>query len=182
MEGYHLSTWGLIITFIPQLAHAGHDHISSDKFAQIINWIGYLHFIWLHFPIALILLLPFSELLSCGGKHLLFSHTSRFMIVAAAFTAIPASIFGFLLSYHISYEGIMADFFWWHRFLGIWLTLLAIVTAVLNEGFYQKGWKTRKAYFVCLTLLFLGVNVVGFLGGSVTFGIKSFLPLGQLQF
>lgn len=147
--------------------------VYSDK---IIKWLGNFHPILLHFPIALITMAVVSELLFFRYRKQLFIQASRFMIVAAAVTAIPTALTGFAFSYGADYEGLQASYFWWHRFFGIFTTLLAIITAVFRELPSQKLPYFKAAYYLCLFLLFISVNVTGFFGGSLTFGIGHLWP------
>lgn len=146
--------------------------IESENATKIIQWVGNFHPIIMHFPIALIVMTAISELLFFWYRTSLFDQASRFMIIAAAITAIPTALTGLAYGYDVQYEDIMATYFWWHRFLGIFIMLLAIITATLRELSSQK----KAAYYLCLFVLFISVNVTGFLGGSLTFGIGHLWP------
>lgn len=143
--------------------------VGEDAYSKIIQLLGNLHPIFLHFPIALIIMTVISELLFfwCGSS--LFDHASRFMIIAAAISAIPTALSGFAFGYDAHYEGILSDFFWWHRFLGVLTTLFTIAAAALKELHSRKQWHTMKAYYICLAIIFISVNLTGFLGGEMTF-------------
>ena len=103
-------------------------------------------------------------------RNPLFEQASRFMIIAAALTAIPTALSGLAYGYDAHYEGSMASYFWWHRFAGISTMLLAITAASLRELHSEKGWKTLVYYYTCLALVLITVSIAGFLGGEMTFG------------
>ncbi len=172
----------LLLVQVRAFSHEGHqeeaaqvqvEEVTVDK---IIKWVGNFHPILLHFPIALITMAAVSELLFFWNGYSLFDQASRFMVLAAAVTIIPTVLTGLAYGYNAQYEGVMATYFWWHRFFGIFTALLAIITAVIRELPPQKFPYLRTAYYVCLSLLFISVNVTGFLGGSLTFGIGHLWP------
>lgn len=148
-------------------AHEGHLHNTSSV---VLHWMGLLHHVILHFPLALIVMTVISEILFRITKNPLFNAAARFMIVAAAILVIPTAIFGFILSHHTHYAGTLAVIFWWHRFLGIITTGLAIIVAVLKELYSRKKANTKTAYYWCLGVLFVIVLTTGFFGGYLTFG------------
>lgn len=135
---------------------------------KITLWIGSFHPFFLHFPIALIVMTVISEFLFFWTGNLLFSQAARFMLVGAAIASIPTILFGLAFSTSVD-KPFLFTFLWWHRFLGISTMLLAIITACLREFHSQKGWNTLKAYRVCLGVLFIIVNLTGYLGGRMTF-------------
>lgn len=129
------------------------------------QWIGSFHFIFLHFPIALIIMTGISELLLIWCQRPIFDYASRFMIIAAAVFAIPTASLGLIYSYTSSYSGLLADFIWWHMWAGITTTVLAIFVAIIRQ-YLGVG----KIYYISLFILFLLVNITGYLGARMTFG------------
>lgn len=129
------------------------------------QWIGSFHFIFLHFPIALIAMTAISEFLFAWSSRPIFDYAARFMLISAAILAIPTALLGLIYSYTSTYTGLLADFVWWHMWTGISTAIFAIIVASLRERY-----GTTKLYYACLVLLFLLVNITGFLGGGMTFG------------
>lgn len=146
------------------------------SFDEIIKWVGNFHLILLHFPIALITMAAVSELLFFWYGNSLFDQASRFMVLAAAVMVLPTVLTGLAYGYNVPYEGVMASYFWWHRFFGLFTAFLAITTAVFRELPSQRFPCAGAAYYLCLFLLFISVNVTAFLGGSLTFGIGHLWP------
>lgn len=130
-----------------------------------MQWIGSFHFIFLHFPIALIAMTLISEILFAWYASPIFDYASRFMLIASAVLAIPTAFLGLTYSYTATYNGILADFVWWHMWLGF-----ATATFAIFVAFIRERWGISKLYYTCLVFLFLLVNVTGFLGGAMTFG------------
>ncbi len=175
----------LLLFQVRAFSHEGHQEeaaqvsekqVEEAMVDKIIKWVGNFHPILLHFPIALITMAAVSELLFFWYGNSLFDQASRFMVLAGAVTVIPTVLTGLAYGYNAQYEGIMSTYFWWHRFSGIFTAMLAIITAVIRELPQQKFPYLRTAYYICLSLLFISVNVTGFLGGSLTFGIGHLWP------
>lgn len=164
-EGHHEDT-----------ATASEKQVNVMYSVKIIQWLGNYHPILLHFPIALINMVVVSELLFFWYRNPVFIQASRFMIVAAAVTAIPTALTGLAYSYGADYEGLQASYFWWHRFFGIFTTVLAIVTAVIQEQYLRRGETRPPLFYLSLFILFVSVNITGFLGGSLTFGTRHLWP------
>ncbi|CDZ80191.1 putative membrane protein [Candidatus Rubidus massiliensis] len=135
------------------------------------QWIGGFHFILLHFPLALIAMTGFSELLFAYYHRPIFDYASRFMLIAAAILAVPTALLGLIYSYTATYSGLLADFVFWHMWAGITTAILAIIVALIRERY-----GITKLYYTCLVILFLLVNITGFLGGGMTFGPYHMLP------
>lgn len=136
-----------------------------------LQWIGSFHFIFLHFPIALIAMTAISELLFAWYKRPIFDYASRFMLITAAVLAVPTAFLGLTYSYTASYNGLLADFVWWHMWFGFATAIFAIFVAFLRE---RSG--RIVVYYTCLFLLFLLVNITGFLGAGMTFGPYHMYP------
>ena len=117
-----------------------------------------------------------SEFLFLRYKNLFFDHASRFMLIAAAISVIPTVTTGLAFSYGVSYAGDMADIFWWHRFMGLFTAVIAFVTMIFKELTVRKIFRSSIYYSISLLILFISVNITGYLGGKITFGQQSLLP------
>lgn len=144
---------------------------SSFQFAHWIEKIGKLHLLFLHFPIALIVMTVLAEWLWIWFANPLFSHAARFMILAAAIFSIPTALLGQIFGYGSNYEGLSLDLYVWHRYFGFLTTGLAIITAILRELYLRKYAYSLTSYYTCLVFLFLSVSLTGAFGGSLTFGL-----------
>jgi len=144
------------------LAHAGHElgKISHEW----IEWIGGIHLIILHFPIALINMLVIAEILFLYYKKPIFEFSSRFMLLSSAILSPPTAILGYIYSYSAPYTGLTETFLFWHMWFGI-----ATATCVVFLPFINSRSKTY--YLISLILLFILINITGFFGGGVTFGL-----------
>ncbi|CDZ81812.1 putative membrane protein [Candidatus Rubidus massiliensis] len=130
-----------------------------------LQWIGTLHLIFLHFPIALINMVAISELLFALFKKPMFEIFSRFMLIAAAIIAPPTALLGLIYSYSATYNGLMETFLWWHMWFGISTAIFTIAVTFTREYF-----GVSRLYYSCVAFLFLMINITGFFGGGMTFG------------
>lgn len=167
------------------ISHAGHNHSSEqvpmpheenvlekNPIEKAIMWLGNLHLVFLHFPIALIIMTVVAELLFFIYGADLFNQASRFMIVAAAITVIPTVLFGFAYAYGVSYEGESFIFFSLHEFFGLLTGALTLLTAALKEEYVETRRGSKQIYYGCLFFAFITVNLAGIFGGILTFGTE----------
>lgn len=138
---------------------------SETKTEKVIHWLGYLHPAMVHFPIALVLMTVVSEILFLFTRNSLFDSASRFMIIAAAIITLPTALFGIALSYGEHYQGDYATVFFWHAVCGVITVVFVIIAAILREM------RRMTLYYLCLIILFLSVNIGGYLGGEMSWGL-----------
>lgn len=159
-------------------AHEKGAHLSADgrwDYEKWIKWIGNFHPIALHFPIALIIMTVIAELLGMKSRSPIFIQAARFMIIAAAITALPTALLGLAYGYEVSYDETLSLIFWWHRFLGLSTAILAFVTVCFKELQLRKKIGVT-AYAISLSLLAILVTATGYLGGEMTFGLFHLFP------
>ncbi|NGX54599.1 MAG: hypothetical protein KR126chlam2_00213 [Chlamydiae bacterium] len=172
--------WILFISSSFQLqAHEKGKHLPNQiqawDYGKWIKWIGNYHPIALHFPIALIIMTAIAELIGIKSRSPIFKQAARFMIIAAAITALPTALLGLAYGYDVSYDETLSLLFWWHRFLGLSTAALAIITACFKELHIRKKIGV-VAYAISLALLVILVIITGYLGGEMTFGLFHLFP------
>lgn len=175
MKKYFLLFSFFIFFILSLAAHEGHEAIQGEEAASggwisLVLWLGRLHLVFLHFPIALIIMTAISEILFVWYANPLFDHASRFMIVAAAVWAPITALFGFALGFGQFYEGWMNDIYAWHRYFGVVTTILVWWAATLREQYVRQKTSSLRSYYICLFFLVVCVNLTGLLGGTLAFG------------
>lgn len=143
----------------------------SNSWVSWINGIGRFHLVFLHFPIALIVMTVLAEFLWIWYRNPVFHHAARVMILAAAVFVVPTVCLGFAYSYGNHYEGLSYDLFVWHRYFGCVTAGLAIIAAILKERYVRESDFSPVSYYACLFFLFFSVSLTGAFGGSLTFGL-----------
>lgn len=130
----------------------------------MFSWFGKFHLVILHFPIALVTLTVFCELLNVRLKHDPLNHASHVMLIAAAVTVVPTAILGQMLGSSEAYSGSLHATYWTHQVLGF-ASVLFIGLALFSRN--KNGW----LYGAALALAFITTNAAGFFGGELTFGL-----------
>lgn len=168
--------------------HEGHHHLDPYIVAEEVTtppsspqldntaqqwllWVGGLHFFFLHFPIALLCMTVFSEILFSLFKKTLFDQSARFMLMSAALLSLPTIFTGLIYRYTAIYSGFTSTLLWWHMWFGLATACLILLTAYLRETQEKK-----LSYYMCLFFSFVLVNITGFIGGTMTFGSSVTVP------
>lgn len=188
------AAWAAILVMAPNV-HAAGDHdaaaskemqteasvtetASSDasearapqpSFPRTLRWLGRLHILVVHFPIALLSAAAIAELWSLRRRQLGPSAAVRFCVLLGAASAVLAVALGWL---HADWGGFGADspeLLRSHRWAGTVLGACAVATAFLSERDARRG---RRSY---IFWVFLGASavltgVVGHLGGTLVHG------------
>jgi uncharacterized membrane protein len=131
------------------------------------TFLGRLHPMIVHFPISMLVVALFMEVL--GRKSDSFRAGIRLLVFIGAISAVVSVVFGLLLSNTGDYG---SDTLALHQWVGIGTMVFAGITALA----YIKQNRFRKAL---LTFTVIGVTVAGHLGAGLTHGddyLTSVLP------
>lgn len=132
------------------------------------NAIGRLHFLILHFPIALISLLGLFEIIAWLQKRRLARDGLHLLVRLAVCLSVPTIFFGLALA---ADRPTMPEMLQWHRNLGI-LTGVAITMAWLARELAVRSserWPIY-AYYGALAVAVVAVAITGDLGGGLVHG------------
>jgi uncharacterized membrane protein len=139
------------------------------------GWFGRFHPVVVHFPIALVVAAGLAEVVALRTGDARYSFAARFMLYVAAIAAVVAASLGFAAATGESYDGVQADYFNYHRVLGIVLPVLTFLTLGLCESARRTGETGHiTAYRVLLLLSILVVLVMAYFGGTLVFGVDHF--------
>ena len=158
--------------------HQEHDHAShGDEHAHglrgWIEWVGRLHPMLVHFPIALLLLAALAELLASRSGDQRFDFAARFSLWAGTIGALAAAPLGWAdaLGMADEYTGASATLLLYHRWVGTATAAVALVALVQCERFHRSGRTAhRRSYRAALVTAAALVIVAGHLGASLIFG------------
>jgi mono/diheme cytochrome c family protein len=146
---------GLLLFFPP-------DGVQRSDWAQ---FIGGFHLLTIHFPIALILLIPFFEI---AGRSRHFSHmrsTVDLILPLAAFSAIAAAILGWFLARSGGSTGpIVAQHMWG----GFFVSVVCWLCWVLRGRLLSQ--RLHAAYIGGLVIAVSLVSWTGYRGGQLSHG------------
>lgn len=167
------------------IAHAhdedsGHDHATDhgepQGIARLVRFLGKLHPVAVHFPIALAIAAFIAESLFFITLRGLYADAARFAIAAAAVTAIVTVAFGWSAGAFAHYPGDLAKVLLFHRWAGTSAGVLIVGTAILSELSHrrERSRALKTAYRCGLLLSVLAVGLAGHLGATLIYGNNHF--------
>jgi uncharacterized membrane protein len=134
----------------------------------IIDLLGRLHPLAVHFPIALLLLALALEGLTRGGRRPHLEGSKRLLVGLGAGSAVVAAMLGWLLADAEAFSGRTVT---WHRWTGVATAALALAAFVaLGRERTPAIPRIRAVYRGCLAAASIGIGVAGHLGASLTHG------------
>lgn len=139
-------------------------------FTKLLAWIGRFHAASTHFPIALLMVAVFSEILALLTKKESWLSCTRLLVILGAGSAVSTAVLGWLNAY----AGV-SQVYQIHKWIGTATALWALVCAgcaVLFEC--REGSPERARLRGALLLGALLVSIAGFLGGAITFGLDHY--------
>jgi uncharacterized membrane protein len=139
--------------------------MSKEWWLEWISKIGHFHHVFVHFPIALLIMTVVAEILFIWYKKPLFENAAIFMLVSAAILAPVTALFGFALSLGQFYPDLFNDLFVWHRYLGAVTVILTLWVCYLRHQYAQGFSKSLCSYYIYLFFTFFVVNLTALLGG-----------------
>ncbi len=148
----------------------------SDGTAHLLQLLGALHPLAVHFPIALLLTAALLELISFWHGYnsgLRFAIAINLMLGTTA--AIVAAIFGWIDAAHIGFEPDLKPILALHRWLGTSVALESLITVGLWFKSVQTGLSgSIWIYRAALWSLAVSVGITGHLGALLVYGLDYF--------
>ena len=149
--------------------------IQMPVWKKALRWIGRMHPVSTHFPVALMFVAVFAEGLAWWTRRDSWLQTVRFLVVLAALGALSAAALGWINAYFASYTGQLAPILKWHRWLGTGTAVWSIVCAglvLMNEC--REGSTERQRFRGALLLGAALVGISGFLGSALIYGLDHY--------
>lgn len=142
----------------------------------------HLHALVIHFPIALLIIGFFSELIAIFSKSSFFKNVSFYLLSIGTLSVIVAYISGSYAGEGIT-DGIFQKPLGMHKEAALVTLVLSIITVFSKAAIfffnYQKAW-SKWTSFLMFTFLVGSVTRTAFLGGELVFkygaGIELALP------
>ncbi|WP_298551382.1 DUF1553 domain-containing protein [uncultured Algibacter sp.] len=133
----------------------------------VLQFLGRLHPLLVHFPIGLLVVALLLEILTIGGKRKGLREGINWMIYIGAGFAVFSALFGWFLKTQEAYTGDLVDN---HQYTGIATAVLAIVTAIILKNSLKKTIVNLKAYRFMLFATVVLLTIAGHLGANLTHG------------
>jgi uncharacterized membrane protein/mono/diheme cytochrome c family protein len=150
--------------------------MDNTSWTWIFQFFGRLHPMTVHFPIGLLVVALFLELLTLKGKRPGLREGINWMVYLGALFAVLACGLGWLLRTFDDYSGELVQ---WHQNLGITTAILSVITAILLQKTLRSKLKNFLVYRSTLFLTVFSLTITGHLGASLTHGedfLSSALP------
>lgn len=131
---------------------------------RLISWLGRLHSVVIHFPIAMIVGAFAVELFGWWRGTTAWRQTARAMLVVAAIGAVAAAILGwFAGGFYVIDRNLILTI---HRWLGTAVAAATLFLVWLAMRGRRTPTEPRKLYWWTLGTLTVAVAVQGFFGGT----------------
>jgi len=154
------------------LSSPAHAHLTLGGGADAwLQWFGNFHFLFVHFPIVLIIMACIAELLFIWRKDSQYSFTANFLLIAAAIFVIPTVLSGLSLAGGGEATAETNSLLDWHEAFGFITLTLTIITAVIRFALGRC-----PLYLWSLFVLLICVLTTSHLGGLMAFGDFNLLP------
>ncbi|WP_149273109.1 DUF1549 domain-containing protein [Pareuzebyella sediminis] len=147
-----------------------------EDFDWIFQFLGRLHPLLVHFPIGLLVVAFFMEMLTLGGRRQGLREGIRWMVYLGTISAILSALLGWLLRTQDEYSGNLVDN---HQYVGIATAVLAIITVLLLQRTLKGKLSDFRGYRAALTITVVLLTIAGHLGANLTHGedfLTSVLP------
>ncbi|MBT8308394.1 MAG: DUF1549 domain-containing protein [Maribacter sp.] len=138
-----------------------------DNFDWILQLLGRLHPLLVHFPIGLLVVALFTEVLTIGGKRIGLREGTHWLVYLGTLFAILSAVFGWLLRTQEDYSGELVDN---HQYTGIATAVLALVTTLLLRRTIKGKLSDFRFYRAGLMATVVVLTIAGHLGASLTHG------------
>jgi len=138
-----------------------------EDLSWILQFFGRLHPLLVHFPIGLLVVALFFELLTIRGKRQGLREGINWMVYTGAIFAVFSAFFGWLLRTQEDYAGNLVDN---HQYTGIATAVLAVATALVLRNAIKKEIPDLRAYRFMLIATVVVLTIAGHLGASLTHG------------
>lgn len=133
-----------------------------------LEFLGRLHPLVVHFPIALLFVALAMECATLAGRRHNLRDGITWVVGIGAASAVVAAAFGWLLFDGGAYSGQIASV---HKWMGLWTAALAGVTAVLHAiARRRKGRMLWTGYRLALVATCIVLAGAGHFGASLTHG------------
>jgi len=142
---------------------------ANKTFGQrLVSWLGRLHSLVIHFPIAMFLGALGVELYALWRRRPELQGAARVMLIVGAVGAVAAASLGwFAGGFYLTDRNpiLMA-----HRWLGTAIAVAGLVLLYLSATARRMPERPRRAYWAVLGVLTIAIAVQGWLGGTFMHG------------
>lgn len=153
-------------------ASMGHMHddspVGKTFLQRLFNWLGRLHPMVIHFPIAMIIGAMGVELFGLWRRDASYQRAAGVMLVVGAIGAIVAAGLGWFAGgwQFVDRNPVLTA----HRWTGTSIAVLASILVYMAFARHRHQGRFRAAYWLLLAGLTVAISIQGWLGGSFMHG------------
>ena len=145
--------------------------VKTTLLRRLVNWLGKLHPISTHFPVALLMTAVLAEGVAWWLKRDEWMLLVRFLTVLGALSSVPTVVLGWFSAFPLVSGSQLETIYRFHQILGTATSAWALVCAVLVcMSECEEGSVARRRFRGALLLGAFLISVVGFLGGALNSG------------
>lgn len=141
--------------------------MAQNEWFWFFQFLGRLHPLAVHFPIGLLIVALFFEVLTIGGKRKGLREGIVWLVYLGAFSALLSTLLGWLLRNADDYGGELVQF---HQNIGIATAVLSVLAAFLLRKAQQQNFQNFLAYRSTLIVTVISLTITGHLGANLTHG------------
>lgn len=143
---------------------------------RILRDLGQFHPPSTHFPIALLIVALPAELMWMLTRKDSWKEIVRFCVLLGTAGAVVTATLGWCDASFSHYSGASAQILTWHRWFGTATAVWAVLVAALSEYARRSSSPASTRHLFRLTLLIgvILVNIAGYLGASLIYGLHHF--------
>ena len=135
---------------------------------RLVSWLGRLHTLVIHFPIAMFVGALAVELFGLWRRDSQYRTAAYVMLVVGAVGALVAAFLGwFAGGFYLTDRNVVLMV---HRWLGTALALFAILLVLVAARARRAPERPRTLYWTLLLLMTAAIAVQGYLGGTFMHG------------
>ena len=153
-------------------ASMGHMHDDSPEgktfLQRLFNWLGRLHPMVIHFPIAMIIGAMGVELFGLWRRDASYQRVAGVMLVVGAIGAIVAAGLGWFAGgwQFVDRNPVLTA----HRWIGTSIAVFASILVYMAFARHRHPGRYRAAYWLILAGLTIAISIQAWLGGSFMHG------------
>lgn len=157
-------------------------NVEMMNFTWILPLVGHLHPLFVHFPIALLIVALFFEILESRGKQQGLRKAIYWLVLLGVISAIGSVLAGLSLEASENYSG---DAIYYHKLMGIGTLILSIISFVFLKKEAKSDFQKLKTFRIFLSLTVVFLITAGHQGALLTHGsdyITSVLPWNEAYY
>jgi uncharacterized membrane protein len=135
---------------------------------RLVSWLGRLHTMVVHFPIAMIIGAFGVEVFGLARRSRDYQHVAYVMLIVGAIGAIVAAFLGwFAGGFYLTDRNAILMI---HRWLGTGIAAVSLILVLMATASKRTPDRSRTLLLVLLGLAVAAISIQGFLGGTFMHG------------